>query len=221
MTLSIHSFFNRHFSRAFVGMMVILSLYGCGSSDPPSMTDSAVEPENNFSVPLPELLSKFDPNTLTAKVIIDGVRIVALTVNLPGKTVTGKVDGLSLGDHTFEIIYSIGGVEVYIAKSLPLRIEADKETSVAFTEDMFQYPDNDKDGWTNIAELRAETDPNKNTDHPPVEIPRLSQDYEMVDVVAFSLTEGIASSTDYQTVAGFALTAGFATSTAYETTPDL
>jgi hypothetical protein len=179
------------------------------------MTDSAVEPENNFSVPLPKLLSKFDPNTLTAKVIIDGGREVSLMVDWVGKTVIGKVDNLALGNHTFEIVYYISGVKVYTATSLPIRVEANKETGVSFTADMLRYPDNDADGITNLAELQADTNPDDPISRPPAEIPRYSNDYTMVDVVAFSLTEGIASSTDYETVVGFSLTAGISTSTDY------
>ncbi len=203
--------------KTLVGMLVVLFTYGCGDQhhDLPNISNRMITPADSVSFELPEQLSKFEPNTLTAEVIIDGGRKVLLTVDWVGKTVKGRVDNLTLGNHTFEIVYYISGVKVYTATSLPIRVEANKETGVSFTADMLRYPDNDADGITNLAELQADTNPDDPISRPPAEIPRYSNDYTMVDVVAFSLTEGIASSTDYETVVGFSLTAGISTSTDY------
>jgi hypothetical protein len=150
--------FNRGIPLWFLlGAWTLLALLGCGSE---SRSPQTTDPPPDFSIPLAEPLARLAPEegALTAEVSIDGGAPISLAVDAPNKTVTGRIENVPSGRHTFTITFRIDGIVVAIWSS-----EADvilgETTSLVINPSSFQYPDDDQDGLTNLAELEAGSNP--------------------------------------------------------------
>ncbi|MFY9268745.1 MAG: hypothetical protein WAO55_03230 [Candidatus Manganitrophaceae bacterium] len=184
----------------FLGILS-LTLPGCGPSAESPGGGPAGEgfgsPEN-FSVPLPARLQKHLTSNLTAEVIVDGGGPIPLTVDIPGKRVTGTLGNLAPGNHTFEIRYAMNGIPVATGAA-SATITAGQNTAVTITS--LRYPDSDGDGFTNLAELEifgfTSVAWNDRNSRPAAEIPRSSANYVMTDVIGTSPTVGTSTSVNY------------------------
>lgn len=180
-----------------------LILAACGEGvDPQSNTLPTGSDEgagNGFSVPLPARLQKIVNGTLTAEVVLDGGAPIPLAVE--ANNVTGQINDLSVGNHTFVINYFVNGVLVATASTTG-NITAGATTAIIFAANTIRYPDNDGDGFTNLAEVEIGTDPNNSADRPPAESPRHSTNYILADIIGISPAVGgdggVASSADYK-----------------------
>ena len=136
------------------GMLLALFLVSCGQTGD-RHTNISSGAANNFSSPLPARLQKLRPG-LTAKVIVDGGKPSARTIDLQIDTQNDRVQGtipdLPVGSHTFEIQYFIDGVLVATA-TVTANIQADVATPVPFDASSLVYPDTDGDGATNLNEV--------------------------------------------------------------------
>lgn len=186
--------------QAMIGLLsaLLLFLAACGQGVDPQPGGAGLEPGNNFSAPLPGRLQKQFNGTLTAQIVVDGGAPVGLTVDLAGNTVTGQINDLSPGNHTFVINYFLSGVIVATASTTGT-ITAGGTTPIAFASNSIIYPDTDGDGFTNLAEIESNTLPNDPNSRPPGEGPRHSTNYVMADIMGISPVVGDATSTAYKT----------------------
>ena len=109
---------------------------------------------------------------------------------------TGVTPALTLGPHTFVIEYAINGILVAMAETTA-EVVSGGPNVVELTPDLLIFPDDDGDGWTNLAEVKFGTDHLLASSRPAFELPRSSSNYVLVDRVGNSPMVGIATSTSY------------------------
>jgi hypothetical protein len=195
--------FTRFSSRWFLSVALALFVVGCGSGSPSSTPTTTGPSGEDFSTAIPLLLQSHtvagSTNVLSATVSVDGGAPTALAVNLTTKTVSGQIDQLSAGTHTFVITYTVNGVNVATASG-SADIVAGATRPVAFG--VPRYFDEDNDGFTNLAEIEIGTNPRSATSRPASEIPRFSQKYVLSDVAGGVLVGGSSSSASYTLTPG-------------------
>ena len=105
------------FSLPLLMALMFLFVSGCGQEfNPVGEGGIGASGEQNFSTPIPGLIGKqkhlIEPGRLTAEVVIDGDKDnpTPLAVNLAEKTVSGTIEDLFVGNHTFAVNYYINGV---------------------------------------------------------------------------------------------------------------
>src|SRR3989338_6745265 len=151
-----------------ITVLIAISSFGCGSNSTTQSTEKKTadtQSAENLSVPLPPELERhlITDTKLTAQLIIDNdtTKPIDLTVNTTNKTVTGNIDKVKGGTHTFEIIYYItddSGNKVKVASaSTNAVVAAGTNTPISFPQSSIRYFDDDKDGFTNLAELEMGT----------------------------------------------------------------
>lgn len=189
------------------GLILILAAFGCSSNVTQQETKRSPETEaiksaENFSAPIPLALSRHlvTGDKLSAKLIIDKgtgtEKTVTLTVDSAGNKISGTVDNLKAGTHTFDIVYYIdsGGTLVEVAAATQrVPVAAGPKTSptpVTFAASDLRYTDSDGDGLTNLAELEIGTKYNDAADRPKTELLRSSQNYVLSDTMGVNPTEG-------------------------------
>ena len=196
-----------HIISVLTGLVMILVTFGCSSNVTQQETKGSPETEaiksaENFSAPIPLALSRHlvTGDKLSAKLIIDKgtstEKTVTLKVESASNKISGTVDDLTAGTHTFDIVYYIdsGGTLVEVAtarQSVP--VAAGPKTSptpVTFAASDLRYTDSDGDGLTNLAELEIGTKFNDAADRPKTELLRSSQNYVLSDTMGINPTEG-------------------------------
>ena len=176
---------------AFSALLFLLA--ACGQEVSTQQGAMVSETGKNFSAPLPIRLLKVFNGTLSAEVAVDGGVPILLTIDPGGTAVSGRIDNLSPGNHVFVIKYFIAGHgnKVMIATATTnATITAEAVTAVAFSLNGMIYPDDDHDGFTNLAEVEVGTDPNNAADHPPGEWLRNSANYALNSVIGISSVVG-------------------------------
>lgn len=190
-------------SPIFLGLFLLLLTTGCGQDFDPGMEGEIGPAGENFSTPIPGLIGReklvLTPGELTAEVVVDGGSPTALDVDLDNKKVSGTIEDLSEGDHTFVVNYYINNVLVASGEQTAF-IQAGTNTTVAIPS--IRYPDSDGDGFTNLAELESGTDPLLASSRPPSEFPRFSKNYVLFDVAGLSFLTGHAESENYVLTSG-------------------
>ena len=191
-------------------IMIALLALGCGSNSNMQSTEkkpSDTQSAENFSAPLPTTLQRhlitggklYADLTIvynkTGKVVVDKKQL-----DIVGNTVTGKIDKLTADasySYTFTIDYYItrdNGTKVKIAtgstKHFVEATPSDKPRKVKI--DTINYFDDDKDGFTNLAELElgTYTNPGEPGIRPNAELPRSSTNYILSDTMGINPTEG-------------------------------
>jgi len=160
--------------------------------------------EGNFSTPLPKSLQKHRAG-LTAEVEVLNesgtlVKTVALAIDLETHQVSGRIDGLLIGNYIFTIRYHINGVLVAEQATTGI-VNEDGETAIAF--DALEFPDEDGDGFTNLAEVQFGSNPLVKSSKPPAEIFRFSSSYAMTDTVGSgAAVEGRSTSLSFIMISG-------------------
>ena len=208
------SSYNSRLTRMLLGIGALLLISGCAQGSDPSGGGTSGE---NFTAPIPitALDHLCDGGDLTAVIIVDGGSPIPMAVDCAAGVVTGSVPDLTEGSHKFVIEYSINGILVARAEST-VDIVADQDNPVAFTPDSLEFPDDDGDGWTNLAEIKNGTDHLLASSRPAFELPRSSANYVLVDLVGISPAVGVSTSTDYSESAAMPELVGqTATSTSY------
>lgn len=205
-------FFLKNRLYTIVTVLAFLLLFNsCGEmTGPQTQTSGAgsLAPDGEFSTPFPKQLEKHRSG-LTAEVQVvkgDGTfdRTFTLNIDPDAHRVSGRVDGLSLGDYTFTIRFRINGILV-ATQSTSGAVTGNATTSIAFNA--LQFPDDDNDGFTNLAEVQFGTDHLLAGSKPPPELFRFSTSYAMSDVVgsapiAGASTVGTSSSASYIMTSG-------------------
>lgn len=184
-------------------ILMLISVIGCGSNTnqqtseiTPSDTDT--KSEENFSALLPDGLGRhlITDTKLTAQLIIDNdtTKPVDLVVNTTNKSVTGDIKNVKGGTHTFEIIYYITddtGNKVQVASaSTNAVVAAGTNTPITFPQSSIRYFDDDKDGFTNLAELEMGTKYDDASSKRVAELPRSSTNYILSDTMGISPSDG-------------------------------
>lgn len=183
------------------GILMLFLVIGCGSNtnqQTSGMTPSDTQSEENFSAPLPDGLGRhlITDTKLTAQLIIDNdiAKPVDLVVNTTTKSVTGNIDKVKGGTHTFEIIYYItndSGNKVQVASaSTNAVVAAGTNTPITFPQSSIRYFDDDKDGFTNLAELEMGTKYDDASSKRVAELPRSSANYILSDTMGISPSDG-------------------------------
>ncbi len=186
-------------------LLSLFLLYGCGkTSNQPSSGSGSIAANGEFSSSLPQQLQKHRAG-LSAEVHInkdDGTvsRTEPLFIDPETHQLSGKVSGLPLGAYTFTIHYTLGGALVAIQITASVVSDNDS-TPIAF--DALTFPDDDNDGFINLAEIESGFDPTSADSRPLVEIPRFSANYVITDVTVSSPSErGTSSSVNYSVNSG-------------------
>ena len=172
---------------------VILLSISCGQD---SREPGSGGPQQTFTASITAQNHLCAGDDLTAVVIIDGGSPIPLDVDCESGTVTGVTPALTLGPHTFVIEYSINNILVATAETTS-EVVSGGPNVVELTPDLLEFPDDDGDGWTNLAEVKFGTDHLLASSRPPFELPRSSSNYVLVDRVGNSPMVGIARSSSY------------------------
>ena len=157
--------FLRNSSFLFLLMIwICLAIFGCDSE-----TDSPhqkVESTQQLSVPLAEPLARMatSESPLAAEVTVDGGTPTSLTIDLQNKKVSGRIDGLTPGQHTLAITYRMNNL-IVATWSSQVGVKAGETSLVVIDSAILQYPDDDQDGLSNLQELLTGSDP-KDTNSP-------------------------------------------------------
>lgn len=195
-------------SRRLWAPLLLLAIIGCGQSTG-SQNDPATESPSgsNLMVPMAARLKSVPScdSALSASVIVDGNQSspIGLLVDCTAGTVSGTVPGLAPGSHRFELRFVLSGVLIATAVTSG-DIASGQNTQVAFAPGALVFPDDDDDGWTNLAELTAGTDYRLASSVPQSSIRRQSADYAIADVVGLAPAVGAASSQRYADSLGHA-----------------
>jgi hypothetical protein len=167
-----------------IGILLTLLLSSCGQTTESPKGNLDPNRGERLSIPVPIQLQKHLSNEMIAEIVVVGTgQTFPLVVDRATRTVTGTIDGVPIGEHTFELYFYINGIKVATARTAAT-IVANSTVLISFAS--LTYPDNDGDGFTNLAELEAGTDPNNAGSHPPAELPRASANYVMADLIGIS-----------------------------------
>ncbi len=187
--------------------LLLLVLLGCGRSTP-SQDDAAAEsppPGSSITLPLAARLKSVPScdTDLLARVIVDGNESnpIGLFVDCTAGTVSGTISGLSPGSHTFELRFTLLNDvprEILIATAVTSGdIASAQNTPIAFAPGSLVFPDDDHDGWTNLAEAIAGTDYLLASSAPESSARRKSANYAIADAVGLAPAVGPASGGPY------------------------
>ena len=161
----IHSLLTTPYSlmtRGFMGFILLLA-FGCQALED-SEPKSTIGPEGAISIIMPSSLTAFaECTSITAEVVVDDGTPIPLTVDCSTETVSGTIDDLEAGEHTFVINYFASGFLVGTA-STNATITADETTLVVFDSTDLAFPDDDADGVNNLDELTLGSDPTDPSD---------------------------------------------------------
>jgi hypothetical protein len=179
----------------FLPLLIVISSFiflfsGCG----PDREFSQGHNDNaeSFSMPVPARLQKHLFNEMLANIVVlDTGETFDLVIDHTNKTVSGTIRNIRSGPHTFELNFVIRRIKVATSRTTATIV---KGTTVLISFASLTYPDDDGDGFTNLAELEAGTDPNDAGSHPPAELPRSSANYVMTDVIGISPFVGTSTS---------------------------
>lgn len=175
----------------FTGILLMLYLSGCGQTTESPRGDLGPNGGERLSIPVPIQLQKHLSNGMLAQVVVvDTGQIFELSIDHSTRTVSGTISSVPEGAHLFELNFYIQGIKVATARTIAT-IVANSMVLISFAS--LTYPDNDGDGFTNLAELEAGTDANNAGSHPPAEVPRASANYAMSDVIGISPFVGTAT----------------------------
>ncbi len=90
------------------------------------------------------------------------VQLAKLSVNNTDKTVSGEISGLSPGQHQLELNYFLQRdntkIPLVVTQTLAVNVTANQTEIASFSEDSLIYPDNDEDGYSNLAEVLNASD---------------------------------------------------------------
>ena len=185
-------------SGLLLGILILLFAIGCGSNtnkqtSETTPADTDAQSAENLSVPLPPTLQRhlITDTKLTAQLIIDNdtTKPTDLTVNTTNKTITGNIDKVKDGPHTFEIIYYIDDVKVASVKTTEV-VAAGTNNVITFLQANISYFDDDRDGFTNLAELEMGTKYDDASSKRVAELPRSSTNYILSDTMGISPSDG-------------------------------
>ena len=195
---------------------VVLS--GCKPFSSDSKTNTVQHDGHKLSVKLalPMALTGLPVSNLSAKISIDGHSPTALTVN-PDNTVSGEIANVKAGPHQLIITYFVleAGLPVNLAVAIKdINVIANGTTRVDVSEsDLNRNIDDDRDGYTNLAEIRIGTRALDKFNSPGGESPlyvvsngssgQAESDSYMIKHILGASVSGTSQSTNYRIISGF------------------
>lgn len=197
---------------------IALMLVGCNFGSSNNNTQAKPDkPTLQLRFATPKSLRSVSMTELRAYVTIDGGTPIPLEVNT-NNTITGTINNVTAGERELIITYykSINGTEVRLATfSTALNVHQGQVSTVELTEDdLDKNIDDDLDGYTNLAEINANTNPLDKSDTPHSELPwvrvangtsgsALSNNNLAIKYGLGESVNGIANSTNFKIVVGF------------------
>lgn len=182
--------------------LLLLAMVGCG---PSTASHDAAPPVPTLTVPMAARLKSVPScdSALSASVIVDGNRSspIGLVVDCAAGTVSGSIPGLTPGSHTFELQFVLSGVLIATAATSG-DIAPGQNTPIAFAPGSLIFPDDDHDGWTNLAEVIAGTDYLIAASSPESSARRKSANYAVADSVGLGPAVGAATGGPYTDTLG-------------------
>lgn len=202
-------------------LLWFLVVAGCGQTQ--HNTTESRPSDSSLSIPMGVRLRSLPScsTVLTATVIIDGGRSVPLSVDCQAGTVSGTIPSLAPGNHRFDLQFIYRGFLVATATTSG-EIVSGQNTPIAFAPGSLVFPDDDDDGWTNLAELIVGKEPHLSTDYPDSSNRRLSVTYTVVDSVGLPIAGAAPTGNTpslQNTPIAFAPVVGTATSARYTNSP--
>ena len=156
----------------FLFYSILISLWlvlaGCEVNETGSYSNDTDGDKNvDIALAIPTALKGALAQELKARLVIDDQAPVDLQIN-PDQSVSGKIQGVSVGTHTLTITYYIilDAVEVVLATVTRDNVVVSKgqNTDVTIGDgELNRVFDADEDGFTNLDEVNARTDPNDKT----------------------------------------------------------
>jgi hypothetical protein len=185
----------------FLHIVTLFLFFGCGPAgeESPKAHPNA-SPAGSLSIPIPVHLQKHLFGEMAAEIfVVDTGQTFPLAIDLANRNVSGSIQGVVAGEHTFELNFIIQGIKVATARTVAT-IVADSSVAISFGS--LTFPDNDGDGFTNLAELEAGTEVANAGSHPPAELPRSSANYVMSDLIGISPFVGTSTNENKSVVLG-------------------
>ncbi len=135
-----------------VGALMLLGLSGCGEGD-------GVSASAQGSFPLPRAMNLRElPVGTTAKARIDELdREIPLQVSSSGAS--GYFEDIPPGDYTVEVIFESPSFGLVLARAEQSISFGETSQSVSFSQDDYEYPDEDGDKYSNLVEISVANDP--------------------------------------------------------------
>lgn len=191
--------------RLLLGGLVLLAAAGCGSGGGGGAGGGA-----DLTVPLSARLatSLVAAGQLSAEAVVDGTRVVPLTVSFATRSVSGKIPDVPEGDHTLEIVYFIndGGTRVEVARATTtVHVTGGKTVKPPIGGRALIFVDSDHDGFTDLSELELGTDFADRTSFPKAQDIRSSKDYIVADGVAGTAGSGLSVASGRSTSAKYTI----------------
>ncbi len=155
-----------HFNRIFMLLYCLLMFSACNQL--PNQTN--VE-DNQLTFNLPQKLASkvvVGNSSITATAEIVGRESSKAQLTITEGSVSGSIPEVPYGDHILKLVFSY--IEIEPAMELvivekPITVTA-QTTRISILERDFHYVDSDEDGYGNLIELEASTNPEDNNDYP-------------------------------------------------------
>ena len=198
----------------------LVFLFSCSGNDSSSTASSGVVSHDgtNMSIRMyaPSAIAALAIDGLHAEAVVDGT-VHSLKVDSVTNTVSGTIERVPVGEHNLQVNYFVTLSEkpvVLCRFSTTVVVKAGQETPVTIPDEALDKNfDEDKDGYTNLAEVRSGTNPLSNLDFPgggsPIVIAgggitqtTTSQNYTIKQIVG-SAVAGSASSASYEVIVPF------------------
>lgn len=143
---------------AVLSASVVLSS-GCRNDPSPESAGPGM-----LSFKIPQALSERSTIQLTSLRIVaelEGSELTPVEMSIHSGSVLGVLNEVPYGDYILNIVFSYVDTEsetevITLSKALEV---SETEINVHFQESDFHYPDADLDGYTNLSEINASTDP--------------------------------------------------------------
>ena len=192
----------KNYKRIFLYVFVLVLAQACGGGI--ESTDNIGSVRISQEMPPSLIRSLGSSMDIGAQVVVDGGTPKNITLNLVEQTVSGIVSDLSSNKHSFDLEFfarESNSIVVLARATIEAEVQANQEILITFLT--FHYPDDDLDGFTNLAELVAGTLLTDAGSKPDSDQSASSANYLVFDQAGISITDssivvGNVSSANYK-----------------------